>query len=151
MEGASRTPGTGGSNWRTECGKPVGSYRGRLSWCEECEERLRSGEVPRICEPWDTDPTPAEERYRALFRAAQTLRRAGISDENEIIPTLAFAARSYELTDLGVLGEWLAEAEVGSPGWRFLKGTVRRAAESLPPVTSRGPFSGLRGDPALGG
>ena len=131
MEGASETPDTGGSNWRTECGKPVGGYQGRLSWCEECDERLRSGEVPRICEPWDTDPTPAEERYRALFRAAQTLRRAGITDENEIIPTLVFAARSFELTDLGVLGDRLAKAEVGSPGWRFLKGTVRRAFDTF--------------------
>jgi hypothetical protein len=35
-----------------------------------------------------------EERYGELFRAAETLWRAGITDENQIIPTLVFAARS---------------------------------------------------------
>ncbi len=131
MEGAPGTPDTGGGNWRTECGKPVGGYQGRLSWCEECDERLRSGEVPRICEPWDTDPTPAEERYRALFRAAQTVWRAGIADENQIIPTLVFAARSFELTNLKVMGDRLVEAEAGSEEWRDLKGTVRRAFDTF--------------------
>ena len=116
MAGASETPGTGGSNWRTECGRPVRGFRGRVSWCEECDGRLRSGEVPRICEPWDTDPTPTEERYRALFRAAQTLRRAGIADENQILPTLVFAVRSFELTNLRIMRDRLAKAEAGSPG-----------------------------------
>lgn len=100
-------------------------------WCEECCERLRSGEVPRVCEPWDADPTPLEERYRELFRAAQAVRRAGIVDENQIIPTLAFAARSFELTDLGVMSDRLAEAEVGGEEWRDLKGTVRRAFDTF--------------------
>ncbi|HEV2744201.1 MAG TPA: hypothetical protein VGV91_13680, partial [Rubrobacter sp.] len=102
-----------------------------MSWCEECDERLRAGEVPRICEPWDTDPTPAEERYRALFRAAQTLRRAGITDEDKIIPTLAFAARSFELTNLSIMRDRLAEAEAGSEEWMDLKGTVRRAFDTF--------------------
>ncbi len=102
-----------------------------MLWCEECCERLRSGEVPRVCEPWDTDPTPAQERYRKLFGAAQAVRRAGIEDENEILPTLAFAARSFELPNLKTLGDRLAEAEVGSGGWRDLKGTVRRAFDTF--------------------
>ena len=41
MEGASETPDTGGGNWRTECGKPVRGFRGPVSWCEECDERLK--------------------------------------------------------------------------------------------------------------
>ena len=98
-----------------------------MSWCEECDGRLRSGEVPRICEPWDTDPTPPGERYRELFRAAGAVRWAGITDENEIIPTLAFAARSYELTNLSIMRDRLAEAEAGGEEWRILKGTVRWA------------------------
>ena len=100
-------------------------------WCEECYERLQSGEVPRVCEPWDTDPTPAEERYRSLFRAAQTVWRAGIVDENQIIPTLVFAARSFELQNLGAMRQQLAEAKVGGKKWGDLKGTVRRAFETL--------------------
>lgn len=131
MGSAPEISNTGASNWRTECGKPVRDFRGRVSWCEECDECLRSGEVPRICEPWDTDPTPAEERYRALFRAAQTVWRAGIVDENEIIPTLVFAARSFELLNLSVMRDQLAEAEVGGEKWRDLKGTVRRAFDTF--------------------
>lgn len=131
MESASETPDTGKSNLRTECGRSVRDFRGPVLWCEECFERLRSGEVPRVCEPWDTDPTPAEERYRELFRAAQTVWRAGIADENQIIPTLVFAARSFELLNLRVMRDQLAEAEVDSEKWRDLKGTVRRAFDTF--------------------
>ena len=94
MEGAPGTPRTDGNDWLTVCGRPVGGYRGPLSWCGECHGLLQSGEVPRICEPWDADPTPPEERYGELFRAAETISRVGITDENQIIPTLVFAARS---------------------------------------------------------
>ena len=131
MESASENPGTGKSNLRTECGKPVRNFRGPVLWCEECYERLRSGEVPRVCEPWDTDPTPTGERYRELFRAAQAVWRVGIADENQIIPTLVFAARSFELPNLRVMRDRLAEAEVGSEKWRDLKGTVRRAFDTF--------------------
>lgn len=116
---------------RTECGKPVRHFLGPVLWCDECYERLRSGEVPRVCEPWDKDPTPAEERYRDLFRAAHVVRRAGILDENQIIPTLVFAARSFELTNLSIMRDRLAKAEAGSERWRNLKGTVRRAFDTF--------------------
>jgi hypothetical protein len=131
MGGASETPDTGGSNLRTECGRPVRHYQGPVLWCGECYESLLSGEVPRVCERWDKDPVPPEERYRALFRAARAVRRAGIEDENEIIPTLVFAARSFELTNLTVLRRQLAEAEAGGEEWRALKGTVRRAFDTF--------------------
>ena len=131
MGGASETPDTGGSNLRTECGRPVRYFRGPVLWCEECYRVLRSGEVPRVCEPWDTDPTPAQERYRELFRAAQALRRAGIEDEKGIIPTLVVAARSFELLNLGVMRDRLAEAQADSEEWRDLKGTVRRAFDTF--------------------
>ena len=102
-----------------------------MTWCEECHDLLRSGEVPRVCEPWDADLTPPEERYGELFRAAEIIRRAGIEDENRIIPTLVFAARSFELQNLGAIREQLAEAEVGSERWMDLKGTVRRAFDTF--------------------
>ena len=116
---------------QTECGRPVRHFRWPVLWCGECHESLLSGEVPRVCERWDTDPTPAGERYRRLFRAAQIVRRAGIEDENQIIPTLAFAARSFELTNLKTLGDRLAGAEAGGEEWRTLKGTVRRAFDTF--------------------
>ncbi len=131
MESAPRTSETGRNAWQTVCGRPVRGFRGPVSWCGECHDLLRSGEVPRVCEPWDADPTPPEERYRELFRAAQTVWRAGIADENQIIATLVFAARSFELQNLGVMREQLAEAEVGSERWKDLKGTFRRAFDTL--------------------
>ncbi len=106
-------------------------FRGPVSWCKECDDVLRSGEVPRICEPWDADPTPPEERYRELFRAAHTIGRAGIADENRIIPTLVFAVRSFELQNLGAMREQLVEAEVGSEKWNDLKDTFRRAFDTF--------------------
>ena len=87
--------------------------------------------MPRVCEPWDADPTPPEERYGELFRAAEIIRRAGIEDENRIIPTLVFAARSFELQNLGAIREQLAVAEVGSERWMDLKGIVRRAFDTF--------------------
>jgi A/G-specific adenine glycosylase len=47
------------------------------SWCEECDEGLRSGEVPRICEPWDTDSTPAPKKAGTLRRGAAFIVRRG--------------------------------------------------------------------------
>jgi len=87
--------------------------------------------VPRICEPWDADPTPPEERYSELFGAAETISRAGIADENQIIPTLVFAARSFELKNLGVIREQLARVEVGDERWVDLKSTFRRAFDTF--------------------
>lgn len=131
MKRAPRTPQNDSNNWLTVCGRPVRDFRGPVSWCGECHERLRSGEVLRICEPWDANPTPPDEKYRELFRAAQTIWRAGIENENQIIPTLAFAARSFELQNLSVMRDQLAEAEKGSEKWMDLKGTVRRAFDTL--------------------
>lgn len=131
MSGAPENPATGERNLRTECGKPVRDFRGPVLWCRECYDRLQSGEVPRVCEPWDSDPTPPEERYSELFRAAHTIWRAGIADENQIIPTLVFAARSFELQNLSVMRDELAKAGDGSETWRTLKGTVRRAFDTF--------------------
>jgi hypothetical protein len=115
----------------TTCGRPGVDFQGPVVWCEECCEQLRSGEVPRVCEPWDSDPAPPNKRYKELFRAAEALRLAGVTSENEIIPTLAFAARSFELTNLGVMRERFAKAGEGSTEWRDLEGTFRRAFDAL--------------------
>jgi hypothetical protein len=115
----------------TACRKPGIYFQGPVVWCEECYEQLRSGEVPRVCEPWDTDPAPPNERYKELFWAAEALRPAGVTSENEIIPTLALAARSFDLTNLGAMRERFAQAEEGSAEWRDLEGTFRRAFDAL--------------------
>jgi hypothetical protein len=131
MEGTPGTPRTDGNGWLTVCGRPVRGFRGPVSWCGECHDHFLSGVVPRICEPWDADPTPPEERYSELFRAAETVWRAGIADENQIIPTLVFAARSFELQNLGAIREQLARVEVGSERLIELKGMFRRAFDTF--------------------
>jgi hypothetical protein len=70
-------------------------------------------------------------RYRELFRAAETVWRVGIADENQIIPTLVFAARSFELQNLGAIRDQLARVEVGSERWMDLKNTFRRAFDTF--------------------
>jgi len=115
------------SKLRTECGRPGVHFQGPVAWCQECYDRLRLGEIPRVCEPWDSDTTPLEQRYQALFHAAKVVWRCGITDENEIIPTLAFAARSFELENLDALRERIASTVVGNAEWTDLQDTFRRA------------------------
>jgi hypothetical protein len=85
------------NEWLTECGKEVAYFQGPVLWCEECWKRLREGEFPCVCEPWDYDSTPPEQRYDELLRAARVLLEAGVTDDGKIIPTLAFAARFWEM------------------------------------------------------
>ena len=115
------------SKLRTECGRPGVHFQGPVVWCQECYDRLRLGEIPRVCEPWDSDTTPLEQRYQVLFHAAKVVWRCGIMDENEIIPTFAFATRSFELENLDALRERIASTVVGNAEWTDLQDTFRRA------------------------
>jgi hypothetical protein len=124
---------------RRTAGVPCEQYA--ASPCETFEDRcLGARSVTIACSPakypasaslgtWI--PPPPQERYAELFRAAQTICRAGIVDENRIIPTLVFAARSFELQNLSVMREQLAEAREGGEKWGELKGTIRRAFDTL--------------------
>jgi hypothetical protein len=64
---------------------------------------------------------PGPEEYRELFRAARLLFEEGISAEELIIPTLAFAAYSWEKPGLAYLKDELWEAAVGSERWEDLR------------------------------
>ena len=69
--------------------------------CGACREKARDAQVPSSAaraEKTDTaEQWPVPEEYGELFRAAQVLLDAGITDEDEIIPTLVFAAMSWEM------------------------------------------------------
>jgi len=108
-------------------------------WCGECHDPFLSGVVPRICEPWDADPAPREERYSEFFRAAETVWRTDIADENQIIPTLVLAARSFELKNLRAIREQLERVEVGSEKWMDLKGLFPRLTRSAGTTCSSPP------------
>ena len=94
---------------------------GVVVWGVSRSSAIRQG-APRVRALGRGSSTPPEERYRELFRAARAVRRAGIEDENQILPTLAFAARSFELPNLKTLGDRLAGAEVGGEEVEDLEG-----------------------------
>jgi hypothetical protein len=101
-------------------------------WCAECYGRLAEhGEVPRVCEPWDKLRASPKERYEVLFRTARTLWREGIEDEREIIPTLAFAARSFEMRDLKTVRRELAEAHASGEAWGEARARFRASFDPL--------------------
>jgi len=82
---------------------------------------FRRGEFPRVCEPWDSDTTPPEQRYDELLRAARVLLDAGVTDEGKIIPTLAFAARLWEVPYLRDIRDHLVEASEEPERWIELR------------------------------
>ncbi len=83
------------------CGKPVRYWQGEaFLFCQECLNQVHAGEPVLPCEPWSDEDPPSEERYEELFRVARVLFEAGITEEAEIIPTLVFAGRRWEMSYL---------------------------------------------------
>lgn len=106
----------------TVCGRSGVAISGYVLVCEECWGLVRRGEPPRVCEPWDDDLTLPGERYELLLRAARTLLSAGVTKEEEIIPTLVWAAKSWDLGILEALTDRFVEAGEGTEEWVELKG-----------------------------
>jgi hypothetical protein len=120
-DSSASTLAEGEDEWLTQCGKEVAYIQGPILWCQECMDLFRSGEFPRVCEPWDSDTTPPEQRHDELLRAARVLLEAGITDEGKIIPTLAFAARLWEIRYLRHIRDWLVDASEEPERWGELK------------------------------
>ena len=127
-------PGETSPDGTAVCGKPGVAISGYALVCEECWARIQAGEPPRVCEPWDNDRTPPEERYASLLQAAQVLFGAGVMAEEEIVPTLVWAARSWELGLLRELTERFASAGEGSEEWPKLKERFAGALGAFEPV-----------------
>jgi hypothetical protein len=61
-------------------------------FCGECIRRLEEGERLFLVFTSEFEPpSPPEEGFSCLFRAARVLLREGVSDEDQILPTLVFA------------------------------------------------------------
>jgi hypothetical protein len=81
------------------CGKfkglslyPPNSTDDAYLFCGECIRRSKEGEVLYLVFTSEFEPPgPPEEGFRWLFRAARVLLREGVSDEDQILPTLVFA------------------------------------------------------------
>src|SRR5215213_7650508 len=82
-----------------KCGQPaVGSY-GESSFCEEHREQLYSEGIT-VFSPIVDPPQPPEESFSELFRAARVLFAYNVTEEEQIVPTLAFANRASALREL---------------------------------------------------
>jgi hypothetical protein len=73
--------------------------------CEECRDRLleqwQEHNYLAFCPPAGEEPRPLpQDEFKELFRAAKTLFKRGIAEEELIIPTLVFANRASALPRL---------------------------------------------------
>jgi hypothetical protein len=81
------------------CGKfkglslyPPNSTDDAYLFCGECIRRSKEGEDLYLVFTSEFEPPgPPEEGFRWLFKAARVLLREGVSDEDQILPTLVFA------------------------------------------------------------
>jgi hypothetical protein len=81
------------------CGKfkglslyPPNSTDNAYLFCGECIRRLKEGERLYLVFTSEFEPPgPPEEGFWWLFKAARVLLREGVSDEDQILPTLVFA------------------------------------------------------------
>ena len=121
-------------NNTTSCGRPGVAISGYALVCKECWAKVKAGDPPRVCEPWDDDPTLPEERYDELLRAAQGLFGAGVMAEEEIVPTLVWAAKSWELGLLGKITGRFAGAGEGTEEWHKLMEQFAGALGAFEPV-----------------
>ena len=114
-------------DWKCEvCGKPaVACFSGwkllfaadgktdydpseEVYFCQEHLEYLDEEGPIAVFSPADERPSPSEEVFGEVFRAAKVLFRENILDEELIIPTLAFANQASALSELKTLRERFA-------------------------------------------
>ena len=63
-----------------------------MNLCGDCVDRLREGGTISYWLPTEEEPPPPPvERFAELFEAARVLLREGVTEEDQIYPTLAFA------------------------------------------------------------
>jgi len=83
-----------------KCGElAVGGY-GESYFCEAHWEQLHSEGVIDVFSPIVEPPQPPEKSFSELFRAARVLFAYNVIEEEQIVPTLAFANRASALPEL---------------------------------------------------
>jgi hypothetical protein len=127
-------PGARSEAAQTACGEPAVATSGYALVCRECWAGIVAGEPPRVCEPGDSDHVPAEERYEALLHAAKVLLAEGVTREEEIVPTLVWAARSWGLRQLATATKRFADAGEATAAWADLKGRFMGAVGAFEPL-----------------
>src|SRR5215217_38156 len=106
------------------CGEPATTQfvtkLDNVSLCEGCSGRMRAGDAIAYFPPTEEEPSPPpEERFADLFKAARVLLKEGITEEDQIYPTLAFTNELGKgLVDFIEEKERLVSAwEDGSDSW----------------------------------
>jgi hypothetical protein len=104
--------------------------------CDGCADRLRAGEAITFWLPTKEEPPPPpEERFADLFKAARILLEMGISEEDQIYPTLAFANELGQGVEIIEQKERLVSAwEDGSDIWADAVDAFSRRCPSIRPV-----------------
>jgi hypothetical protein len=123
---------------------------GRCAWCGQLTEDDYELDGLRACldcaaneirkgreDEWSSkrEPLPPEQRFEALFEAAQVLLKEDVSHEDLVIPTLAFANGVGEgYVDLANAQQRLLAAEQGSDRWEVEVDGFVRACPTFRPI-----------------
>jgi hypothetical protein len=93
------------------CGKPAVASYGDAYFCEKHWEQLHEEGFISFFPPVNEPPPPPEEAFSELFRVARVLFANNVAEEEQIIPTLAFANRASTLSELKALRDQFAKIE----------------------------------------
>jgi hypothetical protein len=86
---------------------------------------LRLGQVGEVCDKCSEEAATGLEappEHAELFRFARLLFNAGVEDEDQIIPTLVFAANLSEMSHLRELRDSVAALDDQDENWNDLRG-----------------------------
>jgi hypothetical protein len=95
---------------------------------------LRLGQVGEVCDKCLEEAATGLEappEHAQLFRVARLLFKAGVEDENQIIPTLVFAANLGEMPHLREVKDGLAALTNEDRKWKDLSFRVSRSFDNM--------------------
>jgi hypothetical protein len=93
------------------CGKPAVASYGDTYFCERHREQLHKEEAIAVFSPVNEPPPPPQEAFSELLRVARVLFANNVAEEEQIVPTLAFANRASALPELKSLRDQFAKIE----------------------------------------
>jgi hypothetical protein len=91
-----------------------------VALCNSCTNRLLAGKAIGYFVPTEEEPLPPpEERFEELFKVARVLLKEGVTEEAQIIPSLAFANEiGQRVLDLIDMKERLVAVQEDPKAWR---------------------------------
>ena len=109
------------------CEKLAAVGYGDFDFCEDHREQLHEKGSIAVFSPVDEPSQPPEEVFNELFKAAKALFADNVTEEDQIIPTLAFANRASGLPELkAVMEEFVKTAHSHTSREQFANNFCRR-------------------------